>query len=430
MVKSAAIDIGSSWTKQGSSFGLDVMSFGFALAMHLPLFFIKLDNHKKAIDHPSERLVSVDLIEPEKPKPAVVEEPAPEPVKQVSLMDKLKALVKKEPPPPPPPENKPLPDKLAEAPKPIALQPKMNLPEPVQAKLESKANFQTQADPKLVQNAQLAMNASVPGIAPLSAKKLGTIDDRSSVKSNKGNFQLGKGDNISSIGGDAPSLSGAGAPVIAIKTGNKATTEGFSAPVTQKTDKGRIGAVPSAGLGNAPQLGLRDSIIARDAAPAQIATGGRAGGVAGGIPGGVGTKRDAGSFKAGTPGGVAGGTGIGVGASAPAPVVNAVAPVAKRQKPEMFTITGPLKDRKIERQVAPEYPAWAQAQGISASVVLEFTVDPTGAVKNLIVVRRTSGYPKLDDTAINALKQWKFAPLADGANRDEVGLITFNYSLS
>lgn len=96
----------------------------------------------------------------------------------------------------------------------------------------------------------------------------------------------------------------------------------------------------------------------------------------------------------------------------------------------MFTITGELSDRKILRQVAPEYPAWAQEQGISASVVLEFTVDPSGTVKNNIVVRRTSGYPKLDETAIQALRQWKFVPLPEGTNRDEVGMITFNYSLN
>ena len=102
----------------------------------------------------------------------------------------------------------------------------------------------------------------------------------------------------------------------------------------------------------------------------------------------------------------------------------------KKEKKSLFTITGPLQNRTIIKQVPPEYPAWAQAQGLEASVVLEFTVDPMGLVKNTIVVRRTSGYPKLDDTAIEALRKWKFAPLADGANREEVGLITFNYSLN
>jgi TonB family protein len=62
-------------------------------------------------------------------------------------------------------------------------------------------------------------------------------------------------------------------------------------------------------------------------------------------------------------------------------------------------------------------------------VVLEFTVDPNGYVKDSVVVRRTSGYIKLDESAIRALKQWKFQALPD-LNREEVGQITFNYSLS
>jgi TonB family protein len=47
-----------------------------------------------------------------------------------------------------------------------------------------------------------------------------------------------------------------------------------------------------------------------------------------------------------------------------------------------------------------------------------------------MVVRRTSGYPKLDESAIKALKQWKFVALTTDENREEVGQITFNYSLN
>ncbi len=153
--------------------------------------------------------------------------------------------------------------------------------------------------------------------------------------------------------------------------------------------------------------------------------------MAGGIPGGTGTKRDAGRFQGtGVAGGVEGGTGLGSGSvRSAAPKINEVA-VRKKEKQSMFTITGPLKDRKIEKQVIPDYPAWAQSQGIEASVVLEFTVDANGFVKNNVVVRRTSGYPKLDDTAIKALRLWKFVALVGDENREEVGLITFNYSLN
>ena len=96
----------------------------------------------------------------------------------------------------------------------------------------------------------------------------------------------------------------------------------------------------------------------------------------------------------------------------------------------MFSITGPLKNRGIKKKVIPEYPGWAQEKGIEAAVVLQFTVSPEGFVKNSIVVRRTSGYPKLDNSAIKALRKWRFVPLTDGSNRQEVGNITFNFTLS
>jgi TonB family protein len=394
-----------------------------ALGLHLPLLFMKFDVHKKAIDRPGERLVSVDLIEPEKPKPLIEETPAPPPApKENSMMAKLRALVHKEPPPPPPPAPKAVPDKLLEAPKPLALQPKLDLPK-VAPTLASKTNFKTNADPKLVALQQKLANVPVAGIAPLSAAKLGVNDNRNAVKNNKGNFKIAQNESLKGIG-DGPSIANAG-PAIAIRTSRAGTTQNFSAPVTQKSDKGHIGAVPSSALNTAPALGLRDTIIARDAAPTQIGSH-SSGGIPGGIPGGTG-KKDAGRFQVADAPHSAGLGGV----KTVAPTSSIATSVPKkREKPSMFQITGELKDRKILKQVAPEYPAWAQDQGISASVVLEFTVDPSGSVKSGIVVRRTSGYPKLDETAIQALRQWKFVPLPEGTNRDEVGMIMFNYSLN
>src|SRR5687768_14117179 len=110
MVRTHAIEFGTSWTDQGTSIRLDVVSLAVALALHAPLYFMKLDAHKKATDRPTSRLVAVDLIDPEAPKP--VEAPPVE-KKESSLMMKLKALVKKDPPPPAP--DKKVPDKLLDA---------------------------------------------------------------------------------------------------------------------------------------------------------------------------------------------------------------------------------------------------------------------------------------------------------------------------
>src|SRR5690242_13470306 len=99
---SRTVNLGSNFNEQGPSFGLDTLSFLFALGLHIPLFFMHFNTPKKAVDTHTERLVSIDLIDQIKPKE---EAPPPAPVaapKQNSLMEKLKALVKKEPPPPPP----------------------------------------------------------------------------------------------------------------------------------------------------------------------------------------------------------------------------------------------------------------------------------------------------------------------------------------
>jgi TonB family protein len=95
----------------------------------------------------------------------------------------------------------------------------------------------------------------------------------------------------------------------------------------------------------------------------------------------------------------------------------------------MFTITGPLKDRKVLSQVVPEYPEWARSQGVEDLVVLQFTVTPEGRVKENIQSLRASAYPELDALAKEALLQWVFVPLPDGQWRDEVGTITMSFSV-
>lgn len=75
-----------------------------------------------------------------------------------------------------------------------------------------------------------------------------------------------------------------------------------------------------------------------------------------------------------------------------------------------FTITGPVGNRKIIQKVLPSYPLWAEEQGVSADVRLAFRVDDTGSVAPNVWVTRM-GQPDLDAAAVQALKQWKFAPL-------------------
>jgi len=77
----------------------------------------------------------------------------------------------------------------------------------------------------------------------------------------------------------------------------------------------------------------------------------------------------------------------------------------------------------------PEYPPEARNAGESGSVRLKFRVNENGeAVESAVV--RSSGYPRLDDTARDALKLCKFAPaMQDGKPRAEWTWVEYEWSL-
>ncbi|MDR0675575.1 MAG: TonB family protein [Elusimicrobiota bacterium] len=94
-----------------------------------------------------------------------------------------------------------------------------------------------------------------------------------------------------------------------------------------------------------------------------------------------------------------------------------------------FEITGKIKDRQIVYSIIPEYPSWAQEQGIEAVIYIYFEVNPNGVVlDDMIKIEITSGYKKLDDYVKEILRQWKFSTI----NTEEIqsGIISFNFKLS
>jgi TonB family protein len=70
---------------------------------------------------------------------------------------------------------------------------------------------------------------------------------------------------------------------------------------------------------------------------------------------------------------------------------------------------------KRVRATAPDYPQTAQAQRLSGSVTLEYTVDTRGEPRDIHVVEATPP-GVFDQAAINAVKRWRYAPtVVDGA---------------
>ena len=90
---------------------------------------------------------------------------------------------------------------------------------------------------------------------------------------------------------------------------------------------------------------------------------------------------------------------------APSPVVAAAEP-APVQAP---TLEPPRADMAYLNNPAPSYPAVSKRAGEQGRVLLRVRVDPQGQVENAMV-QVTSGFPRLDEAALAAVRRWRFVP--------------------
>ncbi len=143
-----------------------------------------------------------------------------------------------------------------------------------------------------------------------------------------------------------------------------------------------------------------------------------------GVPGGLGTSGKGFPWAGPTSGSGSGtGTGSGVG------LREGTASSTKKSRSAIYEISGPLSNRKILKKVLPEYPEWAQKQGLEFSCTLLFYVLSDGIVKDNIVIHKSSGDVRIDKSAIQALNQWEFVALPrDQYGEEQWGYITFNFS--
>lgn len=111
-------------------------------------------------------------------------------------------------------------------------------------------------------------------------------------------------------------------------------------------------------------------------------------GMTGGVPGGV---------AGGSMGGVMGGVLGGVGAAPPPP------------KPTQGRIRqgGNVQAAKLVNKVQPQYPPLARQTRISGHVLLHAIIGKNGTVQSLTVV---SGHPLLIQSAMDAVRQWRYQP--------------------
>ena len=102
----------------------------------------------------------------------------------------------------------------------------------------------------------------------------------------------------------------------------------------------------------------------------------------------------------------------------------------KKEGASTMTIIGQISKRPKIRAPRPEYPAWAEKKGIESQVIIYFTVTPDGMINPDAYVELTSGYPQMDQLALQTLKGWRFAPLPmDAEQTDQWGKVTFKFVL-
>ncbi|MCE2745483.1 MAG: TonB family protein [Burkholderiales bacterium] len=95
--------------------------------------------------------------------------------------------------------------------------------------------------------------------------------------------------------------------------------------------------------------------------------------------------------------------------SPPSPPVQQAAPAPEAPAP----VTPPRTDAAHLNNPAPQYPALSRRLGEQGRVMLDVYILTDGSVGE-IKLNRSSGFPRLDNAALQAVKTWKYVPAKRG----------------
>jgi protein TonB len=102
--------------------------------------------------------------------------------------------------------------------------------------------------------------------------------------------------------------------------------------------------------------------------------------------------------------------------------------VEKPVTPQRIRVGGNVQQAKLIRQPKPIYPPLAKQARISGVVHLNAIIGKDGTIQNLTVA---GGHPLLVPAAMEAVKQWVYAPtLLNGEPVEVVTQIDVNFTLS
>jgi colicin import membrane protein len=92
-----------------------------------------------------------------------------------------------------------------------------------------------------------------------------------------------------------------------------------------------------------------------------------------------------------------------------------------------YSLDGPVGSRRVLRRPVPSSPDWVGTRGLDLTVTVRFQVMPDGTVKPGAVIKKTSGFPDIDQRALKALRQWRFESVPDGG-AEVWGRVTFRFT--
>lgn len=94
---------------------------------------------------------------------------------------------------------------------------------------------------------------------------------------------------------------------------------------------------------------------------------------------------------------------------APAEMAISVPPTPLLVEPLAGSASGEMSSLKVTRRIDPVYPPASRRMDEQGSVRLRVMVDERGRPQE-VQVAQSSGFPRLDEAAVSAVKRWVFAP--------------------
>ena len=109
--------------------------------------------------------------------------------------------------------------------------------------------------------------------------------------------------------------------------------------------------------------------------------------------------------------------------------VQAVGTPARAAYPKSIRVGGNVQATQLVTKVMPVYPPAAKTQRVQGSVLMSAEIAKDGGVTELTVISTPS--PELADSALDAVRQWRYKPTLLNGNPVEVDTrIVVNYTLT